>query len=63
MVNYGDNALYSHVPIPHATGFELAVALIWDTLHCQYTAPALLMHDNHWQPGGFLDNHCSDDRH
>ena len=32
---------------PHATEFELAVVLISDTLHCQYTAPTLLIQDHH----------------
>ena len=28
------NGLFGHVPLRHATEFELAVALIWYTLHC-----------------------------
>ena len=27
------NGLYGYVPLPHATEFELAVALIWYTLY------------------------------
>ena len=50
MINPNGNGLHPHVP-SHATEFELALALIFQT------GSTLLVH--HWQPGGLeLDNHC-----